>query len=163
MSNIVIRKSAVLDESAIKDLFLLCYGFKWCISELLDTLDNRYYLLFDDDELVAMTGLIYSEEYMALEVDWTCTHPDYRHKGYIQRLFSEMLKDIDENVYCSCWRLNNKDKPNLYSIMKIFGFEKVIEPEHSYQASHNCHCPNDCKFSLGNSCVCWTDLYLRKK
>lgn len=158
-----IRKSKQSDKGAISELFLLCYGYDWEFMSPLTYLDDRYYLLFDDGILVAMTGLSYSDEYEALEVDWTCTHPDYRHKWYMQMLFSRMLASINEDVYCSCWRLSTKKVPNLDSLMIMFGFEKVMDCRHHWQAPYNCHCSNTCKFSRGLECDCYEDLYLRSR
>lgn len=158
----LIRKSKESDKEIIEELFSACYGYSWDSMSPVTDLDGRYYLLFKDDTLVAMTGLCYSDEYEALEVDWTCTHPDYRHKGYMQLLFTEMLGNINEDVYCSCWRLSTKETPNLNSIMTIFNFTKVVEHRHHWQTPYNCHCSEKCKFSRGNDCDCYEDLYLRK-
>lgn len=159
----IIRKSKKNDKNIINELFMTCYGYDWNFISPLTDLEDRYYLLFNDDKtLIAMTGLCYSDEYEALEIDWTCTHPDYRHKGYMQMLFREMLKNIKENVYCSCWRLSTKEVPNLNTLMVLFGFEKVIDHRHHWQAPYNCHCSETCKFGRGENCDCYEDLYLRR-
>lgn len=158
-----IRKSKAFDKLIVNELFLACYGYGWDFILPLTDLEDRYYLLFDEyGTLVAMTGLCYSDEYEALEVDWTCTHPNYRHRGYMQMLFQEMLKDVNEDVYCSCWRLSTKTTPNLYSIMYMFGFQKVVDHRHHWQTPYNCHCSETCKFGRGQGCDCYEDLYLRK-
>lgn len=159
----MIRKSRESDRDIVSNLFLLCYGYSWDFISPLTDLEDRYYLLFEKDVLVAMTGLCYSDEYEALEIDWTCTHPKYRHKGYMQLLFKEMLNSVDEDVYCSCWRLSTKRVPNLNFLMSMFKFEKVIEHRHHWQTPYNCHCSDKCKFSRGINCDCYEDLYLRKK
>lgn len=156
-----IRKSTEQDKEAINNLFMTCYGYDWNLISPLTNLDDRYYLMFMDALLVAMTGLGYSDEYKAMEVDWTCTHPDHRHRGYMSTLFSVMLQDVNEIVYCSCWRLPSKDKPNLRSIMDLYGFKKVINGRLHWQSPHNCHCADKCSFSTGTSCDCFEDLYMR--
>ena len=127
--------------------------------------NNRYYLYFEGSTLLAMTGLMYSKEYRNFEVDWTCTHPDYRHKGYMQELFKEMLKDIDVPVYCSCWRAPDKDRVNLHTIMFLFGFEEVIHSRVHWKVHHNCFLIQDgcsCTHYTDADCNCYEDLFLRK-
>ena len=63
-----------------------------------ENLEDRYYLYFEDDTLVAMSGLTSNSEYEHLEIDWTYTHPEHRHKGYMQELFAEMLNDVHKSV-----------------------------------------------------------------
>lgn len=46
-----------------------------------------------------MTGLTSNSEYGHLEIDWTCTHPQYRHKGYMQALFSLNLFGTNRNRF----------------------------------------------------------------
>lgn len=86
---------------------LICFGDKNDL-EPYENLADRYYLYFAGNVLVAMTGLTSDSEYGHLEIDWTCTHPQYRHKGYMQALFVEILKDAHDDIYCSCWRLPQK-------------------------------------------------------
>ena len=158
----MIRKSVNDDKEIIQDLMLLCFGDKNNL-EPYEDLDDRYYLYFNNDILVAMTGLTSDSEFGHLEVDWTCTHPSYRHKQYMQKLFIEMLKDVNDNVYCSCWRLPNHDRANLHTLMSLFGFEKVIESRVHWKVPHNCFRNYDggCLYYTGIGCECWEDLYLR--
>lgn len=132
--------------------------------EPYDNLDDRYWLYFKDDELVAMTGLMDSKEYRALEVDWTCTHPDHRHKGYMQSLFREMLRGIEVPVYCSCWRMPGRDRVNLQTIMDMFDFKEVIKPRVTWNVPHNCsrNYAEGCVNCTDDNCICYEDLYLRK-
>lgn len=130
-----------------------------------NNLDDRYYLYIVDNNIVAMTGLEYSSEYEHMEVCYTCTHPDYRHRGYMQKLFKCMLKDVNEDVYCSCWRVHGNDRVNLSSIMKMFGFEKVVHSRGHWKIPYNCNRNYDggCVYREGDTCECYEDLYIRRR
>lgn len=82
----------------------------------------------------------------------------------MQELFALMLNDIDEDVYCSCWRLPNNDRVNLYTLMSLFGFKEVIHSRVHWKVPHNC-CRDyavGCVYFTDNECECYEDLYLRK-
>jgi GNAT superfamily N-acetyltransferase len=132
--------------------------------EYLNNLDGRYYLYYVDDKLIAITGCIMNDEYSGLEIDWTCTHPSYRHKGIMQQLFHIMINEIDLDIYCSCWRISNNDKVNLHTLMELFNFKKVVHDRIHCKVPYNCHCKNskDCIYYNGINCECYEDLYLRK-
>lgn len=162
MSEDTIRKSNTSDEKEIKNLMTMCFGDKKNLEPYND-LENRYYLYFKNNKLVAMTGLTSNSEYNHLEVDWTCTNPEYRHKGYMQKLFKEMLNGVKEDVYCSCWRLKDKANANLHTIMKLHNFKLVIESRVHWKVPHNCFRSYNggCSKCTGLNCECYEDLYLR--
>lgn len=159
----LIRRSTQDDKEAIRHLMSLGFGDRDNV-ELYDNLDNRFWLYFKDDELVAMTGLMLSKEYGALEVDWTCTHPDHRHNGYMQALFREMLMGIKVPVYCSCWRMPDRDRVNLQTVMDMFGFKEIIKPRVTWKVPYNCsrNFSGGCVNYKGGHCTCYEDLYLRE-
>ena len=159
----MIRKSTENDKELIQRLMHLCFGDRNNLKPY-ENLNGRYYLYFESDTLVAMTGLTSDSEYGHLEIDWTCTHPEHRHKGYIQELFKEMLEDKKEDVYCSCWRLPSNDRVNLYTLMSLFGFEEVIQSRVHWKVPHNCfrNYEDGCVYCTGIDCECWEDLFLRK-
>lgn len=125
----MIRKSKLTDKELIQQLMQLCFSDKNNF-EPYENLEDRYYLYFKDNTLVAMSGLTSNSEYGHLEIDWTCTHPEHRHNDYMQELFTEMLNGIQELVYCSCWRLPNNDRANLHTLMSLFGFKKLYNQEY---------------------------------
>lgn len=134
-----IRLSRETDKYKINELLGLSFGDRnHCGS--LDNLTGRYLLAFLDDKLVGMTGLIYSEQYKGYEVDWTCTHPDYRCKGIMHELFSRLCSLTDEIMNCSCWRQQDKDRINLNSLMRDFGFKEVMKPRVTWDSRYNCEC-----------------------
>lgn len=159
----IIRKSVSSDRECIYQLMCMCFGDKNNL-EPYENLDDRYYLYFENGVLVAMTGLISSSEYDHPEVDWTCTHPEFRHRGYMQALFTEMLGNVKESVYCSCWRLSNSDKVNLYTLMSLFGFKEVIRSRVHWKVPFNCFrdYSGGCVCCTGVGCECYEDLFLRK-
>ena len=73
-----------------------------------------------------MSMLTSNIEYGHLELDWTCARPENRHKGYIQKLFAEMLNGVHESIYCSCLCLSDNDKANLHTLMSFLTFKKSI-------------------------------------
>lgn len=100
---VFIRYSTYADKGQINELINLSFGNK---AQALENIEGRYLVYTLDDKIVAMTGLSSNTLYNnGLEIDWTCTHPDFRQKGYMQELFRELLKDVKTDVYCSCWRL----------------------------------------------------------
>ena len=74
----MIRKSTTDDKELIQQLMQLCFGDKNNL-EPYEDLENRYYLYFKNENLVAMSGLTSNSEYGHLEIDWTCTRPEHRH------------------------------------------------------------------------------------
>lgn len=156
-----IRRSTLSDIHKIERLVLTCFGVR---EEPYTHVDGAYYLLFEGDVLVAMTGLVSDTGYDGLEVWWACTLPEYRHKGYMQALFAEMLKDVRENVYCSCWRVADNERVNMHTLMGMFGFECVLRPRVAFMSPHNCSYRSsvECVNYGGVGCHCYEDLYLRR-
>ena len=64
----MIKKSTTDDKERIQQLMQLCFGDNNKI-EPYENLEDRYYLLFKDNTLVAMTGLTSDSEYGHLEID----------------------------------------------------------------------------------------------
>lgn len=160
----VIRLSRDTDKDNIESLMGMCFGYR---NDALHDLQGRYLLAcdyIDDNEIiVAMTGLIWSDNYSGYEIDWTCTHPDYRNNGIMHTLFARLLSLTDEDVYCSCWRLNNNNFVNLSSLMFDFDFKEVINTRVTWKRPYNCKSTNHCVYCKSdNECTCYEDLYLRK-
>lgn len=158
----MIRKSTMADKEVVRHLMQTCFGDKSDLGPY-ENLDGRYYLYFRGNTLVAMTGLTANSKYRHLEIDWTCTHPEHRHNGYMQELFAEMLKDVQGCVYCSCWRLPDNDGVNLHTLMSLFGFEEVIHARVHWKVPYNCfrNYEGSCTCCTGIGCECYEDLFLR--
>ena len=161
--SISIRKSTNNDLAKIYNLSAICFGSVACKKVINSSLKDRYLLLFDDDNLVAMTGLYTKSEFKSLEIDWTCTDPKYRNKGYMHMLFDELLKNIKEPVYCSALKLSGFDDTNLHTVLTDFNFVKVIPTRVTYTVPHNCFrfSVEECVYYKELNCTCSEDLYLR--
>lgn len=167
-----IRFSRETDKDEIRELLGTSFGSREHLG-VLENLNGRYLLAFEDDELVAMTGLMWESEYNAYDVDWTCTHPDYRKRGIMHELFKRICSLTDEKIYCSCWRIGDNEHVNLHSLMNDFGFKEVIKNRGTWDSRYNCesarkHCciMQKCQRNHGVlvpvPCRCYEDLYLRE-
>lgn len=169
-----IRFSREDDKPSIEYLFSLGFGDRTHYPDAFTDLDGKYLLAFtDENQLIAMTGLTWSDEYQGYEVNWTCTHPDYRRKGVMHELFKRICGLTDEPIYCSCWRVGNNEYPNLYALMKDFGFTEVIRNRVTWDSEYNCRCARKfCAYRkvkmvngkrIKEPCRCYEDLYLREE
>ena len=156
-----IRYSRKEDKQAIESLLEICFG-RVPASKTTDNLEGRYLLAFTNKQLIAMTGLyVYTVYPNGVEIDWTCTHPKYREQGIMSELFKRLVSSTDENIYCSCWRINDQDdgKIKLRHVMSKYGFELVMPSVAHYDSRYlcfNCHWRHE-------NCQCYEDLYLRKE
>lgn len=164
-SEMYIRYSRESDKESIERLFTACFGDSRHYPDAFENLQGRYLLAFtSDNTLIAMSGLYWSEDYQAYEIDWSCTAPKNRGDGVMHELFKRLCSLTDEPIYCSCWRLEHHEHPNLYGIMKDFGFKEVINRRVTWVNGHNCHCNKlECvSKNLEGTCECYEDLYLRE-
>ena len=159
----LIRLSTEKDREDIDALMLMCFGVR-SPEKVFTNLNGRYLLAYEDNRLVGMTGLLWSEEYEAFELDWTCTRPDYRKQGVMHKLFDRVCNFTDEKIYCSCWRFGGNEKVNLHSLMKDYGFEEVLRPRAAWRCGVNCSLDFICcgRGNKGTDCYCYEDLYIRK-
>ena len=68
---ITYRRSNKSDKNDILKLIESRFGNRDSYG-VTDNLDGRYLLAFDDNDLIAMTGLIDGGFYAGPEIDWTC-------------------------------------------------------------------------------------------
>lgn len=166
-----IRLSTINDTNAIGDLMHECFGDR-DEEDVLTCINGRYLLAFENNKLVAMTGLLWSEQYNGFEIDWTCTAVEYRCKGIMHELFKRLCTLTDEGIYCSCWRYDYDGTVNLQSLMDDFGFKEVLRPRVSYDTDYNCACgkygycvhqqvTNTVNGIEREHCSCYEDLYYR--
>lgn len=162
----IIRKSTVEDEPEIRSVIERCFGNR-DKTDVYDNLDDRYYLYVVDNKIVAMTGITSQTLYPGLEVDWTCTLPEYRHSGYMRALFKIMITDFErehKDIFCSCWRWPPNKYVNLHTLMDRFDFKEVVHDRIHAIVPYNCErqCVEGCIHYSGNGCECYEDLYMRK-
>lgn len=152
------RKSTEIDRNKIDTIMHICFGDGYQDISL-NEINNRYLLAFDNDKLIAMTGLCESLEYVGKEIDWTCILPEYRGRGIITNMIREVIKDCQDDIYCSCWRLIGDDKVNLDYAMQELGFVCVVKDHKKYDNMYHQVCLGCVKRYDG--CKCCEDLYLR--
>lgn len=159
--NIYFRRSEQKDYSSVNELLKQCFGDRERYGAL-ENLEGRYLLAFDDDKLIAMTGIfLKSPTFDGSEIDWTCILPEYRKKGIITKMMTEIIKDVDNDIYCSCLRLHDNKDINLKYVMNTLGFECVKKGYRTYHMLHTDAC-NYCIYRLEKGCVCYEDLYVKR-
>lgn len=158
----MIRRANKEDIEELNQLMHCCFGDRKDATSY-KTKTEQYLVYIIDNKIIGMTGLVWSSDYKAFEIAWTCTHPDYRNKHIMHKLFQALLENIDEKVYCSCWHLENNKYINLYKLMKDFEFKQILSTRVAYKRGHNCHYDEQtCKGCNGLNCSCIEELYLRK-
>ena len=161
----VFRKSTYKDIPDIADLLLESFGGMAIHANALSNVDGRYVLLFDDNKLVAMSGVLPLSEsdFDGYEITFTCTLASERNKGYMSRLFEYMLNDFDisylgKPLYICAW--NRSDRAFLDSILCKNGFS-LVRPDYISRNSAYSKICSCCLYDTMN-CKCCDDLYLRQ-
>jgi GNAT superfamily N-acetyltransferase len=158
----MVRFSVESDKEKIIELLEICFGYRGD-EGAYENIPGRYLLYFIENKLVAMIGLIYDSEFASgVEISWTCTHPEYRNQGLMGELFAYITDITDNDIYCSCWKLPEKEKINLYSLMERYNFELILHGHIKNIYPHKCSAGNTCPHFTGNGCICSQDLYVRK-
>lgn len=157
-----VRYSRKSDEAEIKDLLYKSFGEMVELEGAYEGIDRGRYLLAEiDGEIAAVTGLCFDEEFSGYQITWSCTKPEYRRKGIMTALIKRLIAVTDEDIYCSCWRIGENKRINLYMPMINNEFEKVVANTLTHSVNHNCDSKKDCPYRTKN-CFCSNDLYLRK-
>ena len=157
-----VRYSRKNDEAEIKDLLYKSFGEMVELEGAYEGIDRGRYLLAEiDGEIAAVTGLCFDEEFSGYQITWSCTKPEYRRKGIMTALIKRLTAVTDEDIYCSCWRIGENKRINLYMPMTNNEFEKVVANTLTHSVNHNCDSKKDCPYRTKN-CFCSNDLYLRK-
>jgi N-acetylglutamate synthase-like GNAT family acetyltransferase len=154
------RKSTGLDILLVDDLLEDCFG-EMRKYDALNNLEGRYMLIFDEDMLIGMTGLIQnSDNYFGAEIDNTCLLPRYRGRGIITNTLKKLIENCDTDIYCSCPKLPNKEKSVLHFAMEQLKFTPILEAQRKYNSDFNVSC-DFCFNRIENKCECQEDLYVR--
>ena len=85
--------------------------------------------------------------------------PDAQHRGYMSRLFRELLTEVREPLYYSAWRLPDNTIPASH-LLYAFQFHKVREGDKCWKYGVNCF-RDLCAQRDRVGCVCHEDLYVR--
>lgn len=162
----IFRKSVKKDYEQLENLFEISFGKIAEFGGALNEIEGRYIVAIDNERIVSCTGILPIEksDYNGYEVTWTCTLPEYRHKGLIVKMLNEEINKLPNNninLYCDCWHLNNKDKANLHNALSQIGFKLCIESRIKRAYPHSFECKG-CLFSKEN-CKCSGDLYILKR
>lgn len=158
---IIYRKSKNNDRENINNLLKICFGERENYGAL-DNLEGRYLLAFENEKLVAMTGVMLSSPaFCGSEVDWTCVLPEFRGNGLVTNMLKEALKETKCDVFCSCLRLHENDKVNLYHAMNENDFVCLIKNYKTFKKGITKAC-FDCVYDKGENCFCSEDLYIRR-
>lgn len=157
--NITYRNSTESDKNIIEELIGQRFGNRDSYG-VTDNLNGRYLLAFDNNTLVAMTGLIDCGFYNGPEIDWTCIRKEYEGHGIITKMIETVIKDVKSDIYCSCWRLYDNQEVNLHHAMNKLGFELVNKEHKKFNAEHY-NCKNICK-GYKENCKCYEDLYIKR-
>jgi len=81
------------DLDDIRQLLTASYPEAWLDEELVKLKEN--FGVYADGKLISFAGIhAYSEEYQVAAVAHVTTHPEYRRRGYAERVISELLKSL---------------------------------------------------------------------
>lgn len=156
------RWSSEADSEEVINLLKLCFGNR-IGTNAYEHIPGRYLCCIIDGRIVAITGLCFWSEFGKLEIGWTCTHPDYRHRGLMHELFRRIVSTTDEDIYCSCWKIGDNERVNLQSLMDSFGFKLAMSNLQNRNSKVFCEqkSKENCPYYSENGCRCSNDLYLR--
>lgn len=158
----VIRYSTVNDIEGIAKLIKESFG-SFDYNDLFSNVEGRYLLYIKDNKILAMTGLRKDLERDGLEIDWTCTLPEYRNKGIMKELFCSLFEDRYEDTFCSALRIPSCD--NYFTkLLKEFGFVKIkdnVKCNLTLMGETSYSCRKTCPHWNNVKCICYEDLYRR--
>jgi len=110
------------DLEDIKELINESYPEAWLDDDLVKL--NKNFGIYVDGKLVSFAGIhAYSEEYQVVAVAHVTTHPDYRQKGYGEKVVCSLVKDLKNKIDFIGLnvKVNNLAAINCY---KKLGFEE---------------------------------------
>ena len=85
------------DLEDIKELINVSYPEAWLDDDLVKL--NENFGIYVDGKLVSFAGIhAYSEEYQVVAVAHVTTHPDYRQKGYGEKVVCSLVKDLKNKI-----------------------------------------------------------------
>lgn len=163
MEGFYIRYSRESDRQQVEKLLYDTFGIMVVYEHAYDGIPTgKYLLMFEEgtDQLVAMSGLSHEDEFPGPQITWTCTKPEYRHRGLMQELFKRFIYSTDQDLYCSCWKIGDNKRVNLQTLMDLYGFVKV-EENYCTRAGLICPLKKGCP-NYRSDCRCYNDVFFRK-
>ncbi len=115
------------DLKDIKELINASYPEAWLDEELVKL--NENFGIYVDGKLVSFAGIhAYSQEYQVVAVAHVTTHPDYRQKGYGQKIVCSLVKDLKSKIEFIGLnvKVNNSAAINCYKKLGFTEFGKFI-------------------------------------
>jgi predicted GNAT family acetyltransferase len=115
------------DLKDIKELIKVSYPEAWLDDDLVKL--NENFGIYIDGKLVSFAGIhAYSEEYQVAAVAHVTTHPDYRQKGYGEKVVCSLVKDLKNKIEFIGLnvKVNNSAAINCYKKLGFVEFEKFV-------------------------------------
>ena len=85
------------DIDSIKELLEISYPSAWLDDELVKI--NENFGVYIDGKLISFAGIhAYSEKHKVSAIAHVTTHPDYRKKGYAQKVVDELCNSLKEKI-----------------------------------------------------------------
>lgn len=115
------------DLKDIKELISISYPEAWLDDELVKL--NENFGIYVDGKLASFAGIhAYSQEYQVVAVAHVTTHPDYRQKGYGEKVVCSLVKDLKNKIEFIGLnvKVNNLAAINCYKKLGFTEFGKFI-------------------------------------
>jgi ribosomal protein S18 acetylase RimI-like enzyme len=110
------------DLNHIKELLASSYPEAWLEDELVKL--NENFGITDHGKLVSFAGIhAYSKEYQVAAVAHVTTHPDYRKKGYGEKVVRSLSKDLKDKIKYIGLNVKVDNLPAINCYRKL-GFEE---------------------------------------
>lgn len=91
-----VQRLTFTDYKDIKELIKASYPEAWLDEEHVKL--NENFGIYKDGKLVSFTGIhAYSNKQQVVAIAHITTHPDYRKKGYAEKVVTEQLKSLNVN------------------------------------------------------------------
>jgi RimJ/RimL family protein N-acetyltransferase len=125
------------DLKDIKELINESYPEAWLDDDLVKL--NKSFGIYVEGKLVSFAGIhAYSQEYQVVAVAHVTTHPDYRQKGYGEKVVCSLVKDLKNKIEFIGLnvKVDNSVAINCYKKLGFIEFGKFVGCE----IVNNCDC-----------------------
>ncbi|WBW95565.1 GNAT family N-acetyltransferase [Oceanirhabdus sp. W0125-5] len=110
------------DLTDIKDLISVSYPGAWLDDELVKL--NENFGIYDDGKLISFAGIhAYSEEFEVAAVAHVTTHPDYRKRGYGEKVVKALTNSLKNKIKFIGLNVKVDNLPAIKCYKKL-GFKK---------------------------------------